>query len=572
MNIKSFAFRIETFCVFIICFTHQLNGQSTQPKTGDVGDEQVTVVKAYQPTLSDAIKITDVPQKDTAQFIAPDLNYVVDAKKLDTKYNITPIKPVKIKDENIKKLYRAFIKAGYGNYNTPYGEVFFNAMRSKQFDAGVHFKHLSATGSIKGFGFPGYSENNLELFGKKFFENSVLAAEINYDRDVVHYYGYLDPPEIFSKSETLHRMGIFSGDFSLASSHNHTDMLDYKVGINFYNYTDNKDQSETDFNINGMLGKHLSNNNYFKADISFDIGQTEFPPGINGNQGGFNAVSVNRFILKVNPRYEFIKDGMIISAGGNVAIENAYDESHYHLYPFVHIKYPLIKEEFSVFGQLNGELKKNSVYSLNEENPFIRPSPVESANILVNSNNKFDVRGGIEVKPDREFQVIAYASFSRILNDVFYENTLNTTGITYYRPAYYDNSQLNLHAEAQYMHDEKFGIHLKTDYFSYNLPDDTQPWFKPAFMITLGGNYTIQDKIFVKAELFYNGTSKAVSIDGKGTELKSYIDLNFGVDYRYSKLLSIFVQINNLTASRYFKWYNYPSYRLNAMGGITLSF
>lgn len=547
-----------------------------QQKTGDVGDEQVTVVKAYQPALSEAIKINDVPQKDTALFSTPDLNYTVESKKLETKYNITPIKPVKIKDESIKKLYRGFIKGGYGNYNTPYFEVFYNALRSKEFDAGVHLRHLSSSGDIKGYGFPGFSENNIDFFGNKYLTDAVVSGKIGYDRDVVHYYGYSDPPHIYSKKETLHRMGTVHGDFGVASSHNSKDRLDYKAGIGFYGYSDNIEQSETYFNIRGFVGKHLNKGHYISGDVDVDISKAEFPgdacpPGVECIQNG-SPNTENRTLFSINPRYEFTKEGIIISAGANVTVESAYDESKWHFYPVVEAKYPLIKEELTVFGQIGGKLKKNSIRSMNAENPFLTPSPVEELNILVNTDNKFDVRGGLTVKPDRELQVSAWAAFSKLSDDVFYINSLNTTGITYYSPAYYDNKQFNLHVEAEYKNTDKFGIDLKTDYFSYNVPDSVQPWFRPEFLFTLGGNYNIANKIFTKVELFYTGSRTAVSIDGKGTTLKSYVDVNLGVDYRYSKNLSIFVRLNNLTATRYYIWYNYPSYKLNAMVGASYSF
>lgn len=570
---KSASIKFILSCMVLFAYALKINAQELKQKTGDVGDEQVTVVKAYQPTLSDAIKISDVPQKDETIFTVPDLEYNIESKKLESKYNITPIKPVKIKDENIKKLYRGFVKAGYGNYNTPYGEIFYNALRSKEFDAGIHFKHLSSSGSISGFGFPGFSENQLELFGKKYFENAVLSANIDYNRNAVHYYGYNPVTDgLQSKSSTLHRMGIFDADFSLASSHNDKDKLDYKAGLGFYGYSDNVEQSETDFVIGGMIGKHLSSDNYLKADLTIDISSSEFPPPVTLNQGAINPIRANRTIFRINPRYEFTKNGILISAGGNVAIESAYDETHYHLYPFINIKYPLIKEEFSVFGQLSGELRKNSIRSLNKENPFLTPSPVAANNVLINTNNKFDLRGGFIAKIDNQLQLTAWAGFSRLIDDAFYINSLNTTGSTTYGFTYFNNSQLNIHAELEYLYGEKLKLNAKTDYFTYSISDNQKPWFKPAFLLTVGGSYNIADKIYTKAELYYTGTRTALSINENGSSLKAYADLNLGFDYRYSKVLSIFVQINNLTATRYFKWYNYPSYKLNVMGGLTYSF
>jgi hypothetical protein len=64
-------------------------------------------------------------------------------------------------------------------------------------------------------------------------------------------------------------------------------------------------------------------------------------------------------------------------------------------------------------------------------------------------------------------------------------------------------------------------------------------------------------------------------MDANGTgyvKLKSYVDGNLEVDYRYSKILSVFASLHNLTASRYARWYNYPSYRFSALAGFSYSF
>jgi hypothetical protein len=575
MKIQSF--NIKSLVIFAaLCFTCTvLAAQDEQSKTGNVGDEQVTVIKAYQPTLSDAIKINDVPQKDTSVFSSPDLKYTIEPRKLDTKYNITPIKPVKIKDENIKKLYRGFVKGGYGNYSTYYGEGFYNAMRSKDFDAGIHLRHLSSTGTIDNYGYPAFSENNFDIFGKKFLESSVLSGQVAYDREVAHYYGY-HQSDLRPTDATKHLFKTFSGDFSIASSHNSKDELDYKAGIDFYNFTDNHEQLETDFEIKGMGGKHISNGSYVKADLIIDIGKAEFkydlcPPGVECFVGGTQSVSTNRTIVRLDPRYELTYNGINVSAGANIVIESGFDETKYHFYPVAEIKYPLIKEEVTVFGELSGNLRKNSLKSLNNENHFLVPSPITSNNELLNTNEKFTLKGGFVAKPDRELQLTAFAGFSRLLNDVFYSNSFFDTTVTAFIPVYYHNSQFNIHAEAQYMHGEKLGITFKTDYFIYNL-DSGKPWYKPSFLLTLGGSYNIADKIFTRLELFYTGNRTAPLIDGTTTELNSYIDLNLGIDYKYSKVLSAFLNINNLTASQYFKWYNYPSYGLNAVIGATYSF
>jgi hypothetical protein len=543
---------------------------------GSLGDEQINVVKPYRPILSDAVKISEAPPKDTVSVLPPVLKYGVEEKRLETQYNITPIKPVRVKDENIRELYRGFVKAGYGNYNTPYGEAYFNALRSKDFDAGVRLRHLSSQGKIKGYGHPGFSENDVSVFGKKYLDRTALSGRLAYDRDAVHYYGFtLDN---FSKKETLHRMSAVEGAFEAASTHNDKHAVDFGAGVTFSSFSDNLGQSESDFVLGGFAGIHLANNHYFRAGLELNPMKTQWPgrycpPGALCPDGPEpDDITLSRTLFRLRPRYEFTKDKIRFSAGGNIAVESAYDETKWHLYPVVEARYPLIRDAVMVTGELSGDLQKNSLRTLNAENPFLIPVPVQNAVMLANTSNKINARGGLEVRADRGLVLAASAGVSRFRDDVFFVNSLNTTGITTYSTVYFHTTQLNVHGEVRYEYLRKLGLWLKTDYYSYDVPDGQKPWYRPSVALTVGGHYRIREKIYISSEVYYTGSRPYQTVDGEGAELKSFVDANLGVDYRYSKVLSVFVKLNNFTGSRYFHWYRYPSYRLNAMAGLSYSF
>lgn len=545
---------------------------------GNIGNEEVEVVKPYQPVLSDAIKITSAPQRDTISADPPALNYTIEEKRQATAYNITPIKPVKIKDENIKELYRGFVKAGYGNYNTLYGEAFYNALRSKDFDAGIHLKHLSSGGSIKDYGFPGATGSELKLHGKKFFSDAVLEGALGFNREVNHFYGY-KKPDIFSKKETRQTRNVVSGQFGFASTHNDNDKFFYRAGIAFSSFnlkTSSYDASETDFEIGFMGGKKLGNDHTFKAEVSVNPVKTVIPgnpcpPGQICTQVALPDADISRNIVRIRPRYEFEKSGIQFSAGANLSFEKSYDLSFWRFYPVANVHYPVIKDQLTLTAELSGDLKKNTLQSLTDENPFIIPREFVGQKFLLNTNNKMNVSGGLILCPERQLQFLATAGYSRLLEESFFENSLNIPGITYYSPVFYTVNRINIHAEAQYLYFEKAGLTLKTDFYSYSMNGNREPLFKPSFTIGIEAFYNIGEKIYAKAMMHYTGTRKALAIDGYQT-LDAYADISLGIDYRYSKILSFWLQVNNLTAKRYMQWYNYPSYRINAMAGASLAF
>lgn len=256
-----------------------------------------------------------------------------------------------------------------------------------------------------------------------------------------------------------------------------------------------------------------------------------------------------------------------LSAGGNVEVEFN-DATVFHMYPYIKAKYQLIDDAVSVFAEWKGNMEQNNFKSVSGENPFLQTNPE-----IKNTNNKFDIGGGVIAKLDHDIQVGLNASYQRKLNEPFYENINNVVTPVVFKVVYYDVNVLNIHGEIVYDHNSKLLLGLKADYQDYGNAGNDIFWYKPAFKIALNGGYNIGEKILVKTEWFYNSSVYAKSDDVKGyTVLKGWLDLNLGGEYIYNKKISIFLKLNNLASVRYNRWYNYPSYRFNLLGGLTYAF
>ncbi len=55
-------------------------------------------------------------------------------------------------------------------------------------------------------------------------------------------------------------------------------------------------------------------------------------------------------------------------------------------------------------------------------------------------------------------------------------------------------------------------------------------------------------------------------------DLKSFLDMNISLEYRYTKKVSAFIQFNNFTGKKYQYWTNFPVQSINILGGVTFSF
>ncbi len=151
---KHFDLRLKFFVVVSVL---TLVGISTTFSQEVTKEEEVTVVAPYQPTVSDASKISLSPKDTGRAVIKPEFTYNIKSKTYKAPIVLEPIKPAKIAGESVTELYKNYIRAGIGNYWTPYIEFYANKLRSKKNAFGVHAKYLASFGGIKDYAFPGNS-------------------------------------------------------------------------------------------------------------------------------------------------------------------------------------------------------------------------------------------------------------------------------------------------------------------------------------------------------------------------------------------------------------------------------
>jgi hypothetical protein len=141
----------------------------------------------------------------------------------------------------------------------------------------------------------------------------------------------------------------------------------------------------------------------------------------------------------------------------------------------------------------------------------------------------------------------------------------------------YDNANLfNVSGQVKYQYKEKIHFIAKGNYYLYKTKNLERAYHKPDYDITLSTVYNLKSKIILKADVFVIGNQFALTqVSDKSvytTEpklMKGIVDVNIGAEYRYSKMLSFFVNFNNIANTRYYRWEKYPSQRFNLMAGLT---
>ena len=145
-----------------------------------------------------------------------------------------------------------------------------------------------------------------------------------------------------------------------------------------------------------------------------------------------------------------------------------------------------------------------------------------------------------------------------------------------------DVDLLNARVTFSFQAKESIKILFKANYYDYTMTKEIRPWHKPEYDITLSANFSIRDIIFIRGEIVSYGKSYAKVWKRNDLipsvysltypQIDSWIDINLGIEYRYTKNLSIFADFNNLGNTSYFRWYNYPVQRFSILGGLSYSF
>ena len=124
---------------------------------------QYVIQGIYNPTLVDAQKIDLRPEGIDTILPTMPVSYSLLPAKADIAPRADSLAAAKLNVEKAQaRLYKGFVKAGYGLYNTPIGELYFNQGRSRKNGYGFHLKHMSSNGGLDDVGPSRYGNNSID--------------------------------------------------------------------------------------------------------------------------------------------------------------------------------------------------------------------------------------------------------------------------------------------------------------------------------------------------------------------------------------------------------------------------
>jgi hypothetical protein len=551
--------------------------------------KEVEVVKAYEPTIQEVQKINDIPQIKPEQAEPPTFEYSIFSKPVFTTFDPTPVAAAKMVGEPRPELENGMLKLGLGNYETPYGELFFNTRPGKNSNFGLHFSHLSSSGKVKLLNDDKIkapeSNTSGEVFAEKFFKRATLSGGLSFEHKSFNYYGYTGPLLSDEEKEAIipwyQKKQYFLKGSAFARLKSETvpqDGLHYDFRAQVHYLESKTGQKENEFSLSGNLIKKFEG-------VTGLLDGSFVTYNADSIKSRFSAVYRKRqqSILSGTPSVMWAGDVASLQLGLNItiAVDNETD-SKFYVFPKMKAEWSPVPKVLTLFANADGYLKHNTYSLIAAENPFVDPY-----HDVANSNFKYIVSGGFKGKLTPRTNYIAKATYSKIkdqhfyvLNAVNYSSTEVATQLNNTFDWVYDDVKvLKITGEILHSVSDKFSLHILGNYYSYQLTSLEEPWQMPNYDVTLSGLYRPSDKLKFTLDVFAVGKRDALINSTNSTviaqnivNMDSFVDMNLGTEYFFLNNLSFFLKLNNFAFQRYEQMPGYTSKSFNFLTGISFKF
>lgn len=527
-------------------------------------DKIVFVESAFKPIVENAEKIGTMPiMLDT---LKPniDINYSVLPSRIDAKYKIKSIKPAKLVGSPLDKLYNSRVRLGFGNYTTPLAEFSIQNLRSKDYAVGAYFYHRSSHTKLKldnGHKVPaGYGINKFSVYGKRFYKDFNVEGEVSFNSHKNRFYGYNTSnfsdslPDMDNKdirqwySQIKARAEVYS---TVPDSNS----LQYRIGIIADYFSDDYSNSQNHVDIPGQLSFMIQS---FRLDL-------------NARLHYFHSVldtlrGENDYVFQFRPMLHKSGDQWKVFVGLNTYF-TSYGNAN--IFPEAQISFDVIDNTLQAYFGVSGNLEVNHFSKIAQENEFIAPGLN-----MKNTKHKLIGYGGIKGLISSDFGYKVDLRFDSMEDVYFYQNDTMNMLENQFTPVYDDADLLKLSMELWYSPLNYLDFYLRGAYNSYSLARQSKPWHKPGTELTFSTVYNYKEKIFAKIDILNKGKRYAMNFSNPTSpiELTSIWDINLGLEYKYSNVLSGFVDVHNLLAQQYEIWNQYPSQKINLMIGFSYKF
>ena len=565
-------------------------GQKEPIKKKDSIIEVINVVTSYTPSISDAFKVKKNPKIIiSGNTKKKKLNYTIFSAPVASTF-VPKSGVVKGIDVGKKeRLFDNYLALGYGNYSTPFIELFLNQNRKFENDYGVYLKYISTENGIENTPL-NTGVSNLNIGGYYMKEERSFNWKIggNIHQQKYNWYGL---PNINFDTSTIDAIieqqtyGYYelNGEIIFEDSY----FSNIKTSVNLFE--DSFGSKEIGFSLMPHLKLPLTR-------IYRNLKDLELQTSIHYLQGEFEQNYAN----DSNRSYAFLNLGihpvlrldwkkLNIKLGTKIYLSSDIENSLTDIlaYPDIEISHPLNSGLLNIYTGASGDLHMNSFQSLSTLNPFVSPTL-----FLTQTNEQYNLFGGINGTLSSNISFNLKANYKKDEDHALFirnnsksngefSNSIALQGYEYgnsFGVFYDDISTFSIFAELEIAASKKIQLGGNLQMNSYTTTFQQIAWNLPKIEGAIFGKYQ-NNNWYANANMFFVGERLDVNYNdtfpstiSNIQSLKGFADINLNGGYHFNDFLSAFITLNNVLGTDYERYANYNVIGFQALAGVTYKF
>lgn len=517
-----------------------LNGQ------GEIQVDDIKVFKDFEAKLKDFKKVDLLPVIPVFDLSSRSYQYNISGRPIKLDYEKPSIRPLALPPIKEPVANTGLVRAAYGLPNAILAELAYSIKKGSML-AGFSLNHLSANN--KNIADQRFYNNNMVMNLQNAFKNglpykafadmnidyyNLYGVESNADTNVI----YDDPTRRFTHWDM--ELEIPSTPVSR--------IFDGQASVN-YRFIHNNIESAYEHYLLASVRPEWNTGGSFS--LAFPVEAETALADVHSPLG----------MLRFSPALVYNKPYFTFELGGSMGYAN-----DYFIYPAGKISLNKIFTYFDIFAGVDQHIRINSLYASVKENPFMNFLSFQS-NSFISVNYFAGLRGNVE---GALFEVVA--AYHQLQNLPLYGISMFDS--RQFQILYDNGTDFSIQAEADYKLTESLSFNGRLANHFYRMEVEEKPWHRPALDANLGVKATLfDDKLSIEGSFcFMSGIFYKDVSTGVAERLPVIADFNFSGQYRVFKNTYAFLVWNNITASKYHRWYQYPSYRTLLLVGLKQAF
>jgi len=529
-----------------ICMCWFVASQAQQEGTG----RTIDITSSFKPELLAPKKI--VPQ---ASPVAPSvakapLSYQLPAVQMNFRYSPAPLKPLAYTDTNRLMEDRGYVKAGFGNFSTPYimGAVTYG--NGTRLSGNLEGYFTASKGKLPYQEFARYglkTHANVQLN-----ERHSLQVRGGYSGQNLNRYGFM-PGTLMPAQDSLK---IVYNEVHLGATLGNREAnapfgIRYQARLDAHYFGDNNRGGETSLHYDLPLEKVLNDKFTFAIGLKGVLNNLNLKDTSYSNHLAMVRAGIQ---FKVSDQTKF-----------HAAIIPSWNNGSFALLPMAELESYLSQKGFAVQLGVSGNYLENTWRNLAGINPWI------SQPATLSHTRNLEIYGAIKgnISGDWSFRLKGHYSLRRDAA-LFKNDTLD--GRSFHVVFEPEMSVSGVLAELAWSRQERFNWTNRLALQTFGMLQENAKAYG-LLPVELNSSFRAKwfDKLTTKADLFLF-SAPWVQNKGKTERGNGGVDLSLGIEFAVTRKAHLWLQFNNLVNNQYQRWNQYPVLGFQALGGVIFTF